>query len=160
MKYVLLLLTLCVSTSYAEIINPHSLPQGAVGILQVEHLTRGELLWLQGRVGEGRYTTLNKAGQHCSIKIPVAIGQMEKSGLGIASVNGLSIIVMNPQLSSALINGERVNRDEWHFAALADNQSADAYIVNGINDNEGFVLNSRRRWISWLLEDKPELQCQ
>ena len=160
MKYVLLLLMSFGSSVSAEAMNPHSLPTGAMGILQVERLTQGELLWMQGRVGEGVYTTTNQAGQHCSIKVPVAVGQIKKSGLGIDSVTGLTIIVMNPTLSAALINGERVRSDEWQFSAQTDSRSADGYITEGIKESEGFVLNSKRRWISWLLEDKPELHCQ
>ncbi|PJG58970.1 hypothetical protein [Aeromonas cavernicola] len=160
MKYVLLPLMFVGSMVLAETMNPHSLPTGAIGILQVDRLTQGELLWLQGRVGEGVYTTTNQAGQHCSIKVPVVVGQIEKSGVGIASVTGLSIIVMNPTLSAALINGERVRSDEWRFSAQKNNSSVDGYITEGIKESEGFVLNSKRRWVSWLLEDKPELHCQ
>lgn len=160
MKYALFLLMFFGSMVSAETMNPHSLPTGAIGILHVDRLTQGELLWLQGRVGEGVYTTTNQAGQHCSIKVPVVVGQIEKSGLGIASVTGLSIIVMNPTLSAALINGERVRSDEWQFSAQTDSRSADGYITEGIKESEGFVLNSKRRWVSWLLEDKPELRCQ
>lgn len=160
MKYTLFLLIFFGSMLSAETMNPHALPTGAMGILQVDHLTQGELLWLQGRVGEGVYTTTNQAGQHCSIKVPVAVGQIEKSGLGIDTVTGLTIIVMSPTLSTALINGERVRSDEWRFSAQRDNRSVDGYITEGIKESEGFVLNSKRRWISWFLEDKAELQCQ
>ena len=63
-------------------------------------------------------------------------------------------------LSDALIKGERINSNEWHFAGMAGQLSADGYIVKGIEADEGFVLNSKRRWISWLLDDKPALNCR
>lgn len=160
MKYPWLLLMYFVATLAAATSNPHSLPTGAIGLLQVDRLTQGELLWMQGRVGEGVYTTLNPAGQHCAIKVPVAVGRVEKSGVGIASVSGLSIIVMNPQLSAALISGERVRSDEWSFAWGVSQRAADGYVIGGIGEHEGFVLNSKRRWISWFLQEKPALQCQ
>ncbi|WP_435033274.1 hypothetical protein [Aeromonas salmonicida] len=38
---------------------------------------------------------------------------------------------MNQQLSDALIKGERINSNEWHFAGVAEQLSADGYIVKG-----------------------------
>lgn len=159
MKYALFMLIFIGAMVSAETMNPHSLPTGAIGILHVDRLTQGKLLWMQGRVGQGVYTTTNQAGQHCSITVPVAVGQIEQSGFGIDSVTGLSIIVMNPTLSAAMINGDRIRSDEWRFSTHTDSHSVDGYITQGIKESEGFVLNAKRRWLSWLLEDSPELHC-
>jgi hypothetical protein len=56
--------------------------------------------------------------------------------------------------------GERINSNEWQFVALAERRAADGYIVKGIAADEGFVLNSKRRWISWLLDEAPMQHCQ
>ncbi|MBR7630689.1 MULTISPECIES: hypothetical protein [Aeromonas] len=160
MKHLLLLFMLICPVVFAEAANIHHFPEGAQGILSVERLTQGKLLWLQGRVGEGSYTRVDSEGRHCTIKVPVVVGRVANTGLGIEAVGGLSIIVMNKRLSDALIKGERINSNEWQFAALAERRGADGYIVKGIEADEGFVLNSKRRWISWLLDETPMLHCQ
>ncbi|ONG01477.1 hypothetical protein BWQ95_23280, partial [Aeromonas hydrophila] len=117
-------------------------------------------LWMQGRVGEGTYTTTDAEGRHCAIRVPVAVGKVASCGLGIDSAAGLAIVVMTPRLDVALSKGERVNSSDFIFSREAADPAADGYIVSGIAADEGFVLNSRRRWIAWLLEDKPVLRCQ
>ncbi|MCV3284763.1 hypothetical protein [Aeromonas veronii] len=64
------------------------------------------------------------------------------------------------RLDVALSKGERVNSRDFIFSREAADPEADGHIVSGIAADEGFVLNSRRRWIAWLLEDKPALRCQ
>lgn len=160
MKHCLLLLMLISPVALADAVNIHPFPKGAQGILSVERLTQGKLLWLQGRVGEGSYTRVDGEGRHCTIRVPVAVGRVANTGLGIDAVEGLSIIVMNKRLSEALIKGERINSNEWQFVALAERRAADGYIVKGIAADEGFVLNSKRRWISWLLDEAPMQHCQ
>ncbi|WP_265455101.1 hypothetical protein [Aeromonas salmonicida] len=160
MEHYLWLLMLACPVLLAEAVDIHDFPKGALGILSVARLTQGSLLWMQGRVGEGSYTTADSEGRHCTVKVPVVVGRVANTGLGIDSVTGLSIIVMNQQLSDALIKGERINSNEWHFAGMAEQLPADGYIVKGIEADEGFVLNSKRRWISWLLDDKPALNCR
>jgi len=139
MKHYLWLFMLACPVLLAETVDIHDFPKGALGILSVERLTQGS---------------------HCTVKVPVVVGRVANTGLGIDSVTGLSIIVMNQQLSDALIKGERINSNEWHFTGMAEQLSADGYIVKGIEADEGFVLNSKRRWISWLLDDKPALNCR
>lgn len=158
MRRLLLLLVLCAPMASAQV--PHPLPQGALGLLQVASLTRGELLWMQGRVGEGIYTTVDKEGRHCSIRMPVAVGKVARSGVGVEASDGLTIIVMTAALNDALLKGERVAHDAFRFAFGTGESAADGVIVNGIAADEGFVLNARRRWISWLLDNKPEPSCQ
>lgn len=160
MKYRFLLLMLISPVALADTAHIHNFPKGTQGILSVEHLTQGKLLWLQGRVGEGSYTRVDGEGRHCTIRVPVVVGRVANTGLGIDAVEGLSIIVMNKQLSEALIKGERINSNEWQFVALAERRAADGYIVKGIAADEGFVLNSKRRWTSWLLDETPMQHCQ
>ena len=38
--------------------EPYLLPEEAIGVLEVNDMTSGQLLWLRGRVGEGSYTCL------------------------------------------------------------------------------------------------------
>lgn len=102
MKYRFLLLMLICPVALADAVNIHQFPRGTQGILSVERLTQGKLLWLQGRVGEGSYTRVDGEGRHCTIKVPVVVAN---TGLGIDAVEGLSIIVMNKRLSEALIKG-------------------------------------------------------
>ncbi|ENC6660177.1 hypothetical protein ABKY47_004717, partial [Aeromonas hydrophila] len=99
-------------------------------------------------------------GRHCAIRVPVAVGKVASSGLGIDSAAGLAIVVMTPRLDVALSKGERVNSSDFTFSREAADPAADGYIVSGIAADEGFVLNSRRRWIAWLLEDQTALRCQ
>ena len=160
MRHALWLFMLCCSLTVAAVNNPPDFPKGALGLQQVDCLIRGELLWMQGRVGEGTYTTTDAEGRHCAIRVPVVVGKVASSGLGIDSAAGLAIVVMTPRLDAALSKGERVNSRDFIFSREAADPAADGYIVSGIAADEGFVLNSRRRWIAWLLEDKPALRCQ
>lgn len=86
--------------------------------------------------------------------------QTESERLPVINATAGDAIVNKPAPSDALIKGERINSNEWHFAGMAEQLSADGYIVKGIEADEGFVLNSKRRWISWLLDDKPALNCR
>lgn len=47
MRHALGLFMLCCSLTVAAVDNPHDFPKGALGLLQVDSLTRGELLWMQ-----------------------------------------------------------------------------------------------------------------
>jgi hypothetical protein len=76
---------------FVEAANIHHFPEGAQGILSVERLTQGTLLWLQGRVGEGSYTRVDSEGRHCTIKVPVVVGRVANTGLGIEAVGGFPL---------------------------------------------------------------------
>ncbi|GDY25983.1 hypothetical protein AHAT_18730 [Agarivorans sp. Toyoura001] len=135
-------------------------PLKVLGVLKVKHTTEGNLLWLQGRVGEGQYSIVNEAGEQCSIDMPIAIGDLTKTHIGIVKQTGLEIAITNPQLNHQLLIGKPVTSDNWVFRRADESLPADGYLVSGINTEESFVLNSRRRWISWLLNDQPSLVCQ
>ncbi|MDO6685882.1 MULTISPECIES: hypothetical protein [unclassified Agarivorans] len=135
-------------------------PPKVLGVLKVKHTTEGNLLWLQGRVGEGQYSTIDDAGKQCSIDVPIAIGHLTKTHIGIVKQPGLEIAITNPELNHQLLSGKPVASDNWIFRPADDSLPADGYLVSGINPEESFVLNSRRRWISWLLNDQPNLVCQ
>ncbi|EMQ2877933.1 hypothetical protein V9N52_003228 [Vibrio navarrensis] len=142
----------------------HHFPQGAFGVVSVGKMNQGELFWLRGRVGDGRYTHVNKQGQHCTLSVPVAVGQVTDSGLGIEEAAGLSIIVMSDKLNHALLSGERIISDQWQFVfwpreGAEEIPQVDGYIVQGIEVKESFVLNSKRRWVSWLTGDSRLLRC-
>ncbi|EJL6400016.1 hypothetical protein NMR73_003003 [Vibrio navarrensis] len=142
----------------------HHFPQGAFGVVSVGKMNQGELIWLRGRVGDGRYTHVNKQGQHCTLSVPVAVGQVIDSGLGIEEAAGLSIIVMSDKLNHALLSGERIISDQWQFVfwprdGAEEIPQVDGYIVQGIEAKESFVLNSKRRWVSWLTGDSRLLRC-
>ncbi|WP_253815937.1 hypothetical protein [Vibrio coralliilyticus] len=139
--------------------EPHLVPEEAIGVLEVNDMTSGQLLWLRGRVGEGSYTWVDQTGSHCTMKVPVAIGQIADSGLSIGSAGGMKMIVMSKDLNEALVQGERVNSKEWRFTKFGEGE-ADGWIVDGISLHEAFVLNSRRRWVSWLMGDTRSELCQ
>ncbi|MBG0758543.1 hypothetical protein BOO22_03865 [Vibrio cidicii] len=164
MKPYLTLLLLLAPLAWGQDQMTHNLPQGALGVVSVGKMNQGELIWLRGRVGDGRYTHMNEQGQHCTLSVPVAVGQIGDSGLGIEEAAGLSIIVMSDKLNHALLSGERILSDQWQFVFLprkgaAKLPQADGYIVQGIEAKESFVLNSKRRWVSWLTGDSRLLRC-
>lgn len=164
MKPYLTLLLLLAPLAWGQDQMTHNLPQGALGVVSVGKMNQGELIWLRGRVGDGRYTHMNEQGQHCTLSVPVAVGQIGDSGLGIEEAAGLSIIVMSDKLNHALLSGERILSDQWQFVFLprkgaAKLPQADGYIVQGIEAKESFVLNSKRRWVSWLSGDSRLLRC-
>ncbi|MCG9596918.1 hypothetical protein L1D15_09295 [Vibrio sp. Isolate25] len=159
MKWIVWLLLVFVSESMAGF-DPHIYPEKVLGILEIDDMTSGELLWLRGRVGEGNYTWVNRHGHHCTMKIPVAVGQKGESGLGIGSAEGIKIVVRSQALNKALIQGERVSSQDWQFSALGQSKDVDGWIVDGIGPEEEFVLNSRKRWISWLLGKTRNKFCR
>ncbi|MVD20407.1 hypothetical protein D6U55_12945, partial [Vibrio cholerae] len=110
-------------------------------------------------VGEGKYQAKNAQGQECSIEVPVAIGSFSQANIGIHSTQGLMIAITNPRLSEAILEGQRIHSDDWVFSTKEERKKVDGYIVSGIAADEGFILNSRRRWISWLLDAEPQVIC-
>lgn len=120
-----------------------------IGTLTVKSMHQGKLLWLDGRVGEAVYRYNDDETKTCSLILPVVIGNMSGSGIGIGETNGLTINIISQRLNTALINGERIYNSDWHFS-LQEGGELDGVIVSGISEDENFILNSRRRWISWL----------
>ncbi|MGO4093963.1 hypothetical protein AB2327_05190 [Vibrio cholerae] len=136
-----------------------NLPEQTIGLLTITKMTQGQLLWLKGREGEGKYQAKNAQGQECSIEVPVAIGSFSQANIGIHSTQGLMIAITNPRLSEAILEGQRIHSDDWVFSTKEERKKVDGYIVSGIAADEGFILNSRRRWISWLLDAEPQVIC-
>lgn len=164
MKYYVALLSLFCSTAWGEISMPHDFPSGAKGILSVEKMTEGQFFWLRGRIGEGRYTRFDEFGRHCSYQIPVVAGAMADAGFSVNTVSGMFVIVMSQRLNDALLAGERISSAHWRFVVLPNELSSseqvmDGYIVEGVLPDEHFILNSKRRWISWLAGDKRSETC-
>ncbi|HAS6052437.1 hypothetical protein ABRZ58_09185 [Vibrio vulnificus] len=164
MKYYVALLSLFCSTAWGEISMPHDFPSGAKGILSVEKMTEGQFFWLRGRVGEGRYTRFDEFGRHCSYQIPIVAGAMADAGFSVNTVSGMFVIVMSQRLNDALLAGERISSAHWRFVVLPNELSSseqvmDGYIVEGVLPDEHFILNSKRRWISWLAGDKRSETC-
>ncbi|MGF1910749.1 hypothetical protein L4C38_15025 [Vibrio kasasachensis] len=135
------------------------LPIGAFGVVSVDSMTQGQLFWLKGRIGEARYTTTTENMDTCTILVPVVVGNIADSGLGIENTEGLTIVVMSQQLNDALMQGERIRQQDWHFTTRKNDTKTDGLIVKGIGAEEGFVLNSKRRWFSWFMSDKPKPNC-
>lgn len=152
-----LVLSVCGSSAaFGQISEPN-----IKGILTVHQMTQGQLLWLKGRVGDGYYVGLNGQGQSCSLTVPVAIGQYsEDSRLGIKHVGGVKIAITSQKLSNAILNGQPIRSDEWNVTQTDQGVGVDGYIINGISLEEGFALNAKRRWVSWLLDEKAEPDCQ
>ncbi|MBD0786321.1 hypothetical protein HUO09_08180 [Vibrio sp. Y2-5] len=134
-------------------------PTDTFGTLTVDSMTEGRLLWLNGRVGEADYKYTDKSDRACTVKVPIAVGRFSDPDLGISKTKGLTIVVVSQRLNDALIQGERVNSEEWHFTAKEDDKDADGLIARGISPDEEFILNSRRKWVSWFLRDKPNVVC-
>ncbi len=131
------------------------------GMLTVPVMTQGQLLWLKGRVGEGEYQARNTRGELCQITVPVAVGLIDQTaGLDVANVTGLKIAIRSPELSRAILNGEPIRSDDWVFSYKGELKQSDGYIVEGIARDEGFVINARKRWISWLLDEERDAKCQ
>lgn len=149
-------LSVFVSTSsWAETISP----TGGFGILSVDNMTQGQLLWLNGRVGDATYSFTRQDGKACTLKVPVAVGRISEPGLGISETKGLAIVIVSQRLNDALLQGKRIISKEWHFTTKAYDENIDGLITNGVGPEEGFVLNSKRKWISWLLRDEQNVVC-
>ncbi|AUI87933.1 hypothetical protein BS333_16230 [Vibrio azureus] len=149
-------LSIFVSTSsWAKILSP----AGSLGTLSVDNMTQGQLLWLNGRVGDAIYSFTLQDEKACSLKVPVAVGRISKPDFGISQTEGLVIFVMSQRLHDALLQGKRINSEEWHFTTKKYDENIDGLITNGVHFEEGFVLNSKRKWISWLLRDEQNVVC-
>jgi len=151
-----LLLMVIVSTS---VVASEEIPVGSLGVVVAEKMAQGQLLWLKGRVGNATYSHLTQDGSTCSVELPVAVGGISDSGLGIDETKGLEIYVMSERLNRAILQGERINSENWHFSSNSKDTDLDGYIRRGIAADEGFILNSKRRWISWFMEEGKKLGC-
>jgi hypothetical protein len=134
-------------------------PSGTFGILTIDNMTQGQLLWLKGRVGEASYTFTRQDESTCIVKVPVAVGSISEPDLGISETKGLTIVVVSQRLNDALMQGERINSKDWRFTTQEDDDNVDGLITSGISLKEGFVLNSQKRWISWFLGNKQNPVC-
>ncbi|KWT99234.1 hypothetical protein [Vibrio toranzoniae] len=134
-------------------------PADTFGTLTIDTMTQGQLLWLNGRVGEANYIFTRQDEKICTVQVPVAVGSIAEPDLGISKTKGLTIVVVSQRLNDALIQGKRVNSKDWRFTTKEYNGNVDGLIVNGINLEEGFILNSKRKWVSWFLGDKPSVVC-
>lgn len=140
-------------------IYSYAAPLNTFGILTIDKMTQGQLLWLKGRVGEANYTFTNQNEATCTLKVSVAVGSISEPDFGINETKGLTIVVVSQQLNDALIEGKRVDSKNWNFTVKEDDDKVDGQIVDGINLKEGFVLNSKRRWVSWLMGNKHSPIC-
>ncbi|MGF1788090.1 hypothetical protein L4D00_20030 [Photobacterium swingsii] len=134
-------------------------PAGSFGTLSVDNMTQGQLLWLNGRVGDAIYSFTLQDGKACTLRVPIAVGRISEPDLGISETQGLAIVVISQRLNDALIQGKRITSEKWHFTTKAYDENADGLITNGISLEEGFVLNSKRKWISWFLGDEQNVVC-
>ncbi len=66
---------------------------------------------------------------------------------------------MTEKLSNALLQGERINSKDWQFDSTLHSSKTDGVVISGISGKEGFVLNSRRRWISWMTGENYPSDC-
>lgn len=135
-------------------------PAGSLGTLTLDNMTQGQLLWLKGRVGEANYIFTRQDEKICSVKVPVAVGSLSEPGLGFSETTGLRIFVVSRRLNDALIEGERISSRDWRFSTKENVPNTDGLIARGISLKEGFVLNSKRKWVSWFLKEKPSVVCQ
>jgi hypothetical protein len=162
---VLILMSVVTSVKADRLLNRNSAPKG---FLVVNQMTEGQLLHLKGRVGQGRYSGTDHQERPCSIDLPVAIGSTVDTGIGIHSTDGLKIVVVSQKLNDAIFNRERIVSSDWVFVGYSEDESkhsknsdgVDGYIIHGISREEGFVINGRRKWISWFLGEIPSLECQ
>jgi len=129
------------------------------GILTADNTTQGQLLWLKGRIADASYTFTRQDDKTCVVKVPVAIGSVAEPDVGITTTKGLTIIVMSQRLNEALLQGQPIDSEDWNFTTQAGNDNFDGRIVDGISPSEGFILNSRRRWISWFMGFKQSPIC-
>ncbi|MCF4172383.1 hypothetical protein [Vibrio sp. McD22-P3] len=133
--------------------------KGSFGTLSVDNMIQGQFLWLNGRVGDAIYSFTLQDGQACTLKLPVALGRISEPDFGISETEGLAIVVMSQRLNDALLQGKRINSEEWHFTTDTYDEKIDGLIINGVSFEEGFVLNSKRKWISWFLRDERNVVC-
>ena len=134
----------------------NQLPAAVIGTLIVGEMTEGQLLWMKGKVGEGKYSGIDKLGRHCAIKVPVVIGSFSETSVGVQSSNGFEIAITSIALSESLLSGRPIKNTDWVFKK---NAPSDGFIVSGIQPTEQFILNSRSRWVSWFLDEKRTATC-
>lgn len=158
------LLLAFVSTAFVSAFSSSAtvIPEGAYGVVTAETMTQGELLWLKGRVGDAAYIVRLEDGNTCTMTLPVAIGSIaddSDSSIGVETTKGFTIAIMTEKLSNALLQGERINSKDWQFDSTLHSSKTDGVVISGISGKEGFVLNSRRRWISWMTGENYPSDC-
>ncbi|MDC5811491.1 hypothetical protein OPW33_04740 [Vibrio europaeus] len=157
MKNVIKLLFLISASAVA--FASQEVPSNSLGVIVADQMTQGQLVWLKGRVGTAIYRFSDPDGRNCTMELPVAIGSVSDSGLGISETKGFTLYVVSEKLNQAILLGQRINSKKWRFSLNASESSIDGFISGGIGADEGFILNSKRRWISWLMGEETKLEC-
>lgn len=157
MKNVIKLLFLCSASAVA--VASQQVPSNSLGVIVADQMTQGQLVWLKGRVGNAIYRFSDPDGRDCTMELPVAIGSVSDSGLGFSETKGFTLYVVSEKLNHAIQRGQRINSEKWRFSPNVSDSPIDGFIAGGISKDEGFILNSKRRWISWLMGEEPKLEC-
>ncbi|WP_425667315.1 hypothetical protein ACPUEJ_15430 [Vibrio tubiashii] len=157
MKNVIKLLFLCSASAVA--VASQEVPSNSLGVIVADQMTQGQLVWLKGRVGNAIYRFSDPDGRDCNMELPVAIGSVSDSGLGISETKGFTLYVVSEQLNQAIQHGQRINSKNWRFSLNASDSPIDGFITGGIGADEGFILNSKIRWVSWLMGEEPKIEC-
>ena len=160
MKPVLSILCLTLVGFLSPLHAEQAPPQKVLGTLSVHSMTQGALFFMAGRVGEAIYQYQSPRQETCTLLVPVVVGSRVSTSVGVSDVAGFSLQVYSKELHNSLISGQRIMRQDWHFGYDALATDKDGVITEGIEQEEAFILNSKRRWVSWITGDSNRLSCE
>ncbi|MEO9654332.1 hypothetical protein [Marinomonas sp.] len=160
MKHMIFVLCLTFASAFFPLHAEQWPSKKVLGILTVSNMTQGALFFMAGRVGEATYQFQSPQQQLCKLLVPVVVGSKAQTYIGVSEVAGFSLQVYSEKLHDALIAGQRILSREWLFSDDLMAVNMDGVVTQGIEQNEAFVLNSKRRWLSWITGNHERLICE
>ena len=139
---------------------PHALPNDAQGLLILDQMTTGSLPFLHGMAGEGRYITLNTAGQLCEItSVRFIAGGLTGQTIGIHPSSTIELIVYDQALSDRIKQGIKSISSDFNVSHTPQEPTGDIHIIGDLSLMDGFIIHPRKAWSSWFGFQPTDRQC-
>lgn len=155
----LLFLVLSLPISANSVAGLPAIPVGAVGVVEINQVQEGNLVYLKGMKGEGRYITRNQAGELCEIApVPFLAGGFNGRDVSLLQRGPILLSVYSKAIDEQLRFGKEVTSQDARIGL--DDGEADMVIASGLSLDDHFILNPRPVWSSWWRLSLVRKDCE
>ncbi|MFD2205449.1 hypothetical protein [Kiloniella antarctica] len=139
-------------------IEHYTIPPKAHGVILIDNLKEGNLIYMRGFVGKGTYFSRNKQGEVCSISpVPIIAGDFEETDISIHKNNHLKIVIYSSEISKLLFEGKQIESGDYD---TENGRPLEALLIEtGLPFSIPFILNPRRSWTSWFRGELKKPKC-
>ena len=136
-----------------------TIPIGAIGVIEIDQVQEGNLVYLKGMKGEGRYVTRNQRGELCEIApVPFLAGGFNGHQVSLLHREPILLSIYSADVDEQLRFGKEVTSQDAHVR-LAFGE-ADIVIDSGLGLSDHFILNPRPVWSSWWRLNLVRKDCE